>query len=319
MTVCVAAISDNAWIIAASDRMLTSGDVQFQPPQRKVFHINDSIIGLVAGDFALQTELFLMVYGAIAKAQKQQKDQNTPATVKWIADCYAWAYENVHRKRGSQMILAPLGLTTETFLTKQKDMAPSLVEKLTNQLIKFDLPETETIICGIDQFGPHIYVAEDGAVRCEDSVGFAAIGAGYWHAQSQLMFAGYTRLTPMSKALYQVYAAKKRAETAPGVGTFTDMHYIGPNYISVRDDLVESIDQAYQRVRDGTEALRASAETEVDSYVKKIVAAAPAPSPVNEAEKKTPEIEFRPTGNDAPVGGADAAPPKKPTRKKKRR
>ena len=309
MTVCVSAICDNAFILAASDRMLTSGDVQFQPPQRKVFHVTDNIIGLVAGDFALQTEIFAAVYGAIGKV-RHEKGADIPLTVKWVVDCYAWAYSNVHRVRAAQMILSPLGLTNETFLDKQKDMAPSLVEKLANQLIKFDLPETETILCGVDTAGPHIYVADDGVVRCEDSVGFAAIGAGYWHAQSQLMFAGYTRLTPLPRALYHVHAAKKRAETAPGVGVYTDMHYMAPNYISVREDLVNVIDGEYQRVRVGTDALRESAETEVEAHVQKIIAAAAQASPIVKTEDQKAEVEFRPEP-DSNMGGAVAPRPKK--------
>src|SRR6185503_18005785 len=89
-------------------------------------------------------------------------------------------------------------------------------------------PDTGLIIAGIDGGGAHLYAGQEGKFSCEDAVGFAAIGAGSWHAQSQFMFARYTRSMPAAKALYLVFAAKKRAETAPGVGPETDMFIIGP-------------------------------------------------------------------------------------------
>src|SRR5207245_4327722 len=43
------------------------------------------------------------------------------------------------------------------------------------------------IIAGVDDSGAHIYVGSPGVANCEDSVGFAAVGTGAWHANSYLV------------------------------------------------------------------------------------------------------------------------------------
>ncbi len=113
-------------------------------------------------------------------------------------------------------------------MSRQQEMAPELVRQLATELINFVPPRVATIFAGIDAFGAHIYSAQNGDVTCQDGVGFAAIGAGYWHADSQFMFAGHTRTRPMPETLLLSYSAKKRAEVAPGVGEGTDMFFIGP-------------------------------------------------------------------------------------------
>ncbi len=65
-----------------------------------------------------------------------------------------------------------------------------------------------------------------GEIACYDSVGFAAIGYGRRHAESQFMFARYTSAARPTDAILLTYVAKKRAEVAPGVGMATDMFII---------------------------------------------------------------------------------------------
>jgi hypothetical protein len=49
-------------IVAAADRMLTSGDVQFEPSAgTKIFSLTNSIFMMTAGDAALQAEITGMV------------------------------------------------------------------------------------------------------------------------------------------------------------------------------------------------------------------------------------------------------------------
>ena len=57
MTVCIAAICRNGVVLGASDRMLTAGDVQFEPEREKIFPLTTSIVALTAGDASLQDEL----------------------------------------------------------------------------------------------------------------------------------------------------------------------------------------------------------------------------------------------------------------------
>ena len=61
MTVCIAAIcrtSENQYIIiGASDRKVTAGDIQFEPPIQKIYHFSSHIIALTAGDALAQKEV----------------------------------------------------------------------------------------------------------------------------------------------------------------------------------------------------------------------------------------------------------------------
>jgi len=79
--------------------------------------------------------------------------------------------------------------------------------------------EVEALIVGFDEKIPHIYeVDKYGSIRCYNDVGFAVIGIGGWHARSRLMQFGYVNTLPYMAALAAIYAAKRAAEIAPGVG-----------------------------------------------------------------------------------------------------
>src|SRR5581483_4200668 len=57
MTVCVAAITEINTLIGISDRMMTAGDVEFEPEQSKIWPLTKYIVAMVAGDFALQVDI----------------------------------------------------------------------------------------------------------------------------------------------------------------------------------------------------------------------------------------------------------------------
>ena len=89
-----------------------------------------------------------------------------------------------------------------------------------------------------------------------DGVGFVAAGSGQWHAESQFMFSRYTREWDLPEALSLVYAAKKRAEVAPGVGKLeTDLVVIfshPPNtlHFNAGSPLVKELEEIYSKGRE---------------------------------------------------------------------
>jgi hypothetical protein len=90
----------------------------------------------------------------------------------------------------------------------------------------FALPEdhdVEVIIAGHDDSGAHIWSIRNDTPYCHDVEGFAAIGIGADHADSELRFAGFTPYQDAPHALMMAYFAKRRAEFAPGVGRMTDL------------------------------------------------------------------------------------------------
>ena len=61
MTVCIAAICNNSVIFGASDRMLTAGDIQFEPQLQKNYLLTSKIVIQVAGDASVQAEVVQLV------------------------------------------------------------------------------------------------------------------------------------------------------------------------------------------------------------------------------------------------------------------
>ena len=120
--------------------------------------------------------------------------------------------------------------------------------------IRSERANVSTIICGTesDKTG-HIYsVDEFGRHSYKNSIGFAAIGDGAWHAQSQFMFAQYDPLWTFTRALLLTYIAKRRAEVTPGVGTQSDLFFITPQgFTFIPMDLANALEESYQEITGG--------------------------------------------------------------------
>jgi len=129
VTVCIAARAQGM-IVAASDRMLTSADIQFEPSVgTKVWGLTNSIFMLTAGDAALQGELYPLVRDEIIEMIRQQPQ-------KWMAvseaaDMYVKYYNQIRTKRATNEILAPLQLDLNSFLANQRTMSDHIVTDLT--------------------------------------------------------------------------------------------------------------------------------------------------------------------------------------------
>jgi hypothetical protein len=154
-------------------------------------------------------------------------------------------------------------------------MSSNLVDKLASEMINYELPDVAVIFAGVDKTGPHLYIANNGDVACVDQVGFAAVGAGSWHVNSQFMLAKHTRDSSAVKTLSLTYAAKKRAEVAPGVGTGTDMFSIGPSlgsYSTIRPEFIDGIEKIYRRSEIKTKKILEDSKGEINEYLQKITA-----------------------------------------------
>ncbi len=275
MTVCVAAICEGNIIFGAADRMLTAGDIQFEPPDIKITVLTTSVVVMTAGDSALHSEILQSVHAEIA--DRVATDPNEWLNVKDIADMYSHYYNETRKKCAERVILAPFGLTTDTFLMRQVGMSPDFVRQLGTELINFNHGNIEAIITGTDSTGAHIWVVNNENATCYDKAGFAAIGAGEWHSKSSFMFAGHTRLRTLPQTLLLTYAAKKRAEVAPGVGTHTDMFTIGPQLGSfnwIIDPILQKLDVIYRKIRRKEQRIAQQSYAEVIQYVEEIVRAA---------------------------------------------
>jgi ATP-dependent protease HslVU (ClpYQ) peptidase subunit len=250
VTVCIAALcrlnyakkgSPEDWgaiAVTASDRMITFGDVQYEPNQTKAGRMTKRTSVLISGDYALHSEAL--------KKSVADLERNPNATPFDVALVYGRHLQAIKRRHAEDLYLAPLGLNTD--MLNASEMSDSLVSALVNQMQNYRGEEVEALIVGVDKGNATIYhVDTRGTVTCADDVGFAAIGSGAWHARSQLMQAGYTNAFLYFPAMAAVYAAKKTADISPGVGSTTDIQIFfreGPENLipKTKDKLVELYD-----------------------------------------------------------------------------
>lgn len=223
VTVCIAAISGGArTVVGVCDRMLTAGDIEYEPPQTKIITFGTRMIAMYAGDAAATASIIHRVLerGRTAAA----------STVAELAEHVAEAFADVRRYRAEKLLLDPLGLSLASIANGTVSLSDDVVKSLIFDMQRTTL-EVEFIVTGIDQDGlAHIYRVEDpGSTVCLDGIGFAAIGFGRRHAESQFMLANYTNQWPPVNAALLAFNAKLRAETAPSVGNQSDLFIITGN------------------------------------------------------------------------------------------
>ena len=105
VTVCVAAMAEylgNRLIIAASDRMVTSGDIEFEQDQRKIHNLTSAIAIMVAGDLTLQATILHEV-----QAWANERIANNPTEwilVKDAAEIFHECVINLKKKMAREAI-----------------------------------------------------------------------------------------------------------------------------------------------------------------------------------------------------------------------
>ena len=254
MTVCIAALCNWLYpnkeigraVITAADRMLTSGDVEYEPPQFKTCFLAPKINILVAGDMVVHTEALLATHRRIAVSPSDDVEN--------AARIYASCVQDVRERRAADLYLRALGLDQLSFLQQQKQMNQQLVFDLASQLQAYEL-DVEALVVGCDgNISAHIFHVDGlGIVTCHDDINFAAIGLGREHAKSFFMASKYPKILSYSQALPVIFVAKKRAEIAPGVGTKTD-------YFLITRFGVEKVHDAFIKVMEPQYILTCSPE-----------------------------------------------------------
>jgi hypothetical protein len=270
MTVCIAARSE-AMLLMVADRMITSGDIEFEPPIAKITLLTSSIAIMFSGDSALYAEvaqeLLIDVRARIAA------EPTNWLKVKDVVDLYCKHWARARYRLAEIEVLAPYGLTRETFLSQIVTLDPRIAEKISDGMTSQRLPGLEVIIAGVDQrFGADdprvsIYHVADGFAMCQDQISFVAIGTGARHVESQLMRSHYTGNTENPEACLLLYSAKRDAKIAPGVGNETDIFAIGPmvgQNLLLPDDLKSALEAQYQKIKVKDKKARQMGISEID-------------------------------------------------------
>jgi hypothetical protein len=234
----------------------TGGNIEFESSPAstgndfpfKITPINTarSIVIMMAGAMDIQAQIVLRMIRLIEAYEKQSPPKHL--SVEEAVNLYVDLYNQEKSQRAASAILAPFGLEHGTFIARQKEMLDSFSDMIARELLNFQLPPTETIITGVDISGAHLFKLTGNHPACCDAFGFAAIGGGAFHAESQLMLNGYSRVFPQEEAFWMIYTAKRKAEIAPGVGKATDLFCVTPgaNKTSPKfrflNDIIEKIE-----------------------------------------------------------------------------
>ncbi|MCW5697095.1 MAG: hypothetical protein KIS96_10245 [Bauldia sp.] len=293
MTICIAARSDDS-LLLASDRMLTGADLQFEPPRTKIIQITPSIFLMGAGDVTFQTTIVRAVMLRVQRiiAVKPNEWVNVAEVVR----SYVNEWNALKAQMAESAILAPLGINNELFIDRQRDFATEVARDIVERLERFPVPECSAIIAGKDSTSTQIFTIVNNEVTDQQSIGFACIGVGSRHAESEFMLNRYTWNTPLAQALLHTYVAKKKAEVAPGVGTHTDMVIVGPSLGQsnpIGDNAVSLLDSQYRQLLEAEQTARAKTLSNVQSYLDDLLRKA------SEQANAAAPVETQATGDGA--------------------
>ena len=224
MTICMGAIcsdlqhrSERA-VVVASDRMVTMGGLQeFEHEVPKVNEIGDCVVALVAGDALKGNYLVRAVRATVTAA----------GNVRGVADSAADRYAELRHELVDASVFGPRGITlSEFYRGLQPTMLAQLVGGLDQQVAALD-PGLELLIAGVDDEGGHLFQIGNpggrGSVVDFAPIGFGAIGSGALHAIQAMIVFGHAPARGLNDTIFRVFAAKRRAEVAPGVGHDTDL------------------------------------------------------------------------------------------------
>lgn len=296
MTVCVAvlcSIGSIKMIITASDRMLTYGDVEYEPDSTKIWILDRDrrLAALVSGEMAQQSLIATRVTARI-------REMDEP-TVEDASRIYAEEFATFRREKNEATYLAPLGLTSQS-LVEPGRVDPQLAEVLMQRMLATDLND-EVIVAGVNPDNTkHIYIVGDpGRAILMDTPGWAAIGSGRAHIDSEFTVERYQSAWSVERALLLMFTAKRRAEAAPGVGRTTDVSVINDSgFDFVRDTIVAGVEQANSELVEAERATRASMMDRMLEIVERAI-----------AEPKPETQQVGPPSEEPPASGeADEAP-----------
>jgi len=259
-------------IFCASDRTITTTDMEMESPVTKIYPITSSIVALPSDeDAALHEEILIDLQFAIH--DRLARDPTNWLFVREVVDEYIARFHQAKKKRAEQTILLPLGLTHDAFLQLQGTMEPTLVGRISEDLVRYALPKMSALIVGIDTNGAHIYEIHEGDSGCFNTIGYAAIGAGARHAKAHFMLSGQASTTSSAETVWATYLAKKRSEVAPGVGKTTDMFMLGPRlgYSTwLNEPTMSQLHKVYEQTINHEQEARKLASKEMSEYVERI-------------------------------------------------
>lgn len=229
MTICIAACAvDKAtgknFIVTVSDTKLTTGMYSQDVAAMKLKRVHKHWAAMIAGKFGQHNPIVMAI-------TRELKAESHPS-LGTVADACSRVYVEEAKRMAEEAILAKYGLTMDAFIKSRHDIGDSLFEKTWGEISRIQVG-CDLLICGFDQAGPHILCVSNPTsenpsfVTYYDSPGFAAIGTGYYLAESTLYAFKQSVVTSLDQTIYHATTAKFIAESASDVGEQTFMLIFG--------------------------------------------------------------------------------------------
>lgn len=252
MTLCMAAICKDGnkgpLAVVAADRMVTLGNfIEFEHTVPKMALFSPYSIAMIAGDTLMGTRL--------AQGVANEFVGSAPATTE-VASRLAQRFVEMRRGQLENQILRLRGLDLQMYYGGHQSLNGQITMMLDSQMAQFNLG-IELLVAGVDGDGAHIFSIENPGQpeRQHDVIGYGAIGSGGIHALQAMIGFRRSPTTPLRETVFQVYASKRRAEVAPGVGIDTDMAIISADGIKFLDETtLEKLKEMYLHHGQATEA-----------------------------------------------------------------
>lgn len=262
MTICIAVICDEGEkVIATSDRMITISlpPIEYEYGIPKIQELSKTCIALTAGSALAHTDLCKEVTSIVSSL--------SAPTIKEIAEKTVESYISQRKKKIEEEILKARGFTYDTFYPNLRNLPPEIGITIDSRIEDYDF-NLEILLAGVDKDGAHIYQIDNpGTMNCFDSISYGAIGSGWHHSVYSLIEDGYTNRVPLKLAAFLIYKAKKRAESAPGVGKDSDMWIISANGVTtVKEQTIKKLEEIYEKKLE----IERSRTKEIDDLINKL-------------------------------------------------
>ena len=241
MTVCVAALCcSETMAVVASDRIITAGppmNLEFEHDIKKIDVLRDRFLFMTAGEALVGTGLLGRVDAELV--------QQTHADVSDVGEAVVRAYTSIRSNAIEEHVFRPFNYSCASFIAEgQKQLPPQVYMQIFQALQQFNLG-MEMIFVGMADGRARIgFIFHPGILRWYDRLGFHAIGSGAIHAAMSLV--GHSATSSLEETAFRVYAAKRRAEVAPGVGRETDMMVVSNDGVrEFNSTAFEELDKVY--------------------------------------------------------------------------
>lgn len=200
-------------------------NVEFEPPLTKIDPMGPNCVVLAAGNSLYANEV-------VRRARLKFDQGKTISTVNMASTVQAEYAQYRDEVIEENLVKAAFGYDFASFrqrggfLPAYLQAQPGIYQQIVAQQSQFNI-SLDFIIAGVDAAGGHVYyVGHPGVMLNFDKLGHAAIGSGAVHAIVGLSLNKQTPRSSLLETMYWVYAAKRAAEVAPGVGTETEIAVI---------------------------------------------------------------------------------------------